>query len=432
MRIGLGTLLILIIVASSVPYIHSADYTPTSLTVAIYTDGVIGIEYNVEVDILAAKVTIPLFTSSFPDLLVVNQDGLPLVMTPIDSSVIIDTLGASKITITYSTQELTSKVGNLWAFNVTSPTNLVVTLPSGATIVSMSQMPLDVSIVDGRTQVMMPPGDDSISYVISGVGTKEHAKSVIIDAEESLTTIKAKGVLTTEADGLLAQANTAFNLGDYLKTEQLATQAKSSALDAEIQAQAANLAIQRATTAIQTARNEGRNSNLAVADVLVANAQSSYIAGDYTNAKTSADRAHDTAIKSESVSNNFLLVTVGIVALLAITGGAIIYKRRGKKLSPPHPLAKEGDTSHVELDMIFQKNPGLRVDDKEVLRFLTEHGGEAFANEIRDRFDIPRTSAWRMIRRLIDAGIVNERKIGGQSLIYIDKKYRRESTREGH
>jgi len=431
MRIDLGTLLVLIIVSSAVPYLHSADYSPTSLTATIYVDGVIGVEYNVEVDIMAVKVTIPLFTSSFLDLLVVNQNGLPLVMTPIDSSVIIDTLGASKITITYSTQELTSKVGNLWAFNVTSPANLVVTLPSGATIVSMSQMPLDVSTVGGRTQVTMPPGDDSISYVISGVGTKEHAKSVIIDAEESLKTIKAKGVLTTEADGLLAQANTAFNLGDYLKTEQLATQAKASALDAEIQAQAANLSIQRATTAIQTAKNEGRNSNLAVADVLVANAQSSYIVGDYTKAKTSADQAYDAAVNSQSVSNNLLLITVGIVALV-ITGGMIIYKRSGRKLPPPQPLPKEIDDAHVDLDMIFQKSPGLRVDDKEVLRFLTERGGEAFANEIRDRFDIPRTSAWRMIRRLIDTGIVEERKIGGQSLIYIVKKYRRENAREEH
>lgn len=426
MRIGLGTFLVLIIVSLSVPYIHSADYTPTSLTATIYVDGVIGVEYNVEVDIMAVKVTIPLFSSSFTDLLVVNQNGFPLVMTQIDSSVIIDTLGSSKITITYSTQELTSKVGNFWTFNVTSPTNLVVTLPSGATIVSMSQMPLDVSTVDGRTQVTMPPGDDSISYVISGVGTKEHAKSVIIDAEKSLTTIKAKGVLTTEADNLLAQANTAFNSGDYLKTEQLAGQAKSSALDAEIQAQAANLAIQRATTAIQTAKNEGRNSNTAVADALVANAQSSYTVGDYAKAKTSADQAYDTAVNSQSVSNNFLLITVGIVAILAITGGVIIYKRRGKKLPPPQPLPKEMDDSHVDLDLIFQKNPGLRIDDKEVLRFLTEHSGEAFANEIRDRFEIPRTSAWRMIRRLIDAGIVEERKIGGQSLIYIVKKYRKE------
>ena len=94
-------------------------------------------------------------------------------------------------------------------------------------------------------------------------------------------------------------------------------------------------------------------------------------------------------------------------------------------MTPPQPLPKESDDVYIDLDMIFQKNPSLRVDDKEVLRFLSEHGGEAFANEIRDRFDIPRTSAWRMIRRLIDSGIVEEKKIGGQSLIYIVKKYGR-------
>ena len=425
MRIGLGALLVLILVSSSVPNLLSADYTPNSLSATIYVDGVVGIEYNVEVDIMAVKVTIPLVSSTFSDLLVVNQNGLPLVTTQIDSSVIIDTLGASKLALTYSTQELTSKFGTFWTFNVTSPTDLVVMLPSGATIVSMSQMPLDVSTVDGRTQVMMPPGDDSISYVISTLSTKEHAKLVIMNAQESISTIKVKGVLTAEADELLARANTAFNMGDYLKAEQLATQAKSSAHDVDLQALAANIAIQRASTAIQMAKNEGRNSNIAAADILLVNAQSSLIAGDYAKTKISADQAYDAAFNSKSVTDNSFLIGAASVALLVLTAGVILYMRSVRKVPPPQPLPKKSNDALVELDMIFQKNPGLRVDDKEVLRFLSEHGGEAFANEIRDRFGIPRTSAWRMIRRLMDAGIVEERKIGGQSLIYIVKKYRK-------
>ena len=65
------------------------------------------------------------------------------------------------------------------------------------------------------------------------------------------------------------------------------------------------------------------------------------------------------------------------------------------------------------------------MDDREVLKYLAENDGEAFAFDIRDRFDIPRTSAWRMIQRLQRYEVVDERKIGGQSLISIKEQYRR-------
>jgi len=61
-----------------------------------------------------------------------------------------------------------------------------------------------------------------------------------------------------------------------------------------------------------------------------------------------------------------------------------------------------------------------------VLKYLAEYGGEAFANEIRERFDLPRTSGWRLIRRLERYEIVEERKLGGQSLISIKPEYRRQ------
>ena len=99
---------------------------------------------------------------------------------------------------------------------------------------------------------------------------------------------------------------------------------------------------------------------------------------------------------------------------------------RGKSEPKSSPQKSKEIEGAVNLDAIFSKNSDLRVDDKEVIRFLSERGGEAFANEIRDRFDIPRTTAWRMIRRLIGMGIVEEKKIGGQSLIFIVKKYRGE------
>jgi uncharacterized membrane protein len=60
----------------------------------------------------------------------------------------------------------------------------------------------------------------------------------------------------------------------------------------------------------------------------------------------------------------------------------------------------------------------LRNEEVEVLRFLKERGGRVLESELRERFpDIPRTSMWRLIRRLEKQGIVRVRKVGLQNLV---------------
>ncbi len=428
-RITLVAVMLLCLLPVSVAF--SADYTPVSLTATVYVDGIVGVEYVVDVNPTQARVTVPLFGSTFSDLLIVNTEGLPLVSTQSGSPVSVDTLGAARMTATYTTQDLTSKAGIIWTLNVTSPTNLIINLPVGSTIVSLNQIPLDVRTVDGHPYIVLPAADNSVSYVLSAVGTKEHSQAIIQDAESAIAATKAKGISTMSADTLIAQAKAAFDSSEYLMAEQLATQAKGAALDAELQSQAAGFAMQRANDAIQTATNEGRTSGLAAAQSLVQNARAYYASGDYTKAKTTADQAYDAAIASKGSDNTLLMM--GVAVLVVAGAGVVFYMRREGKMGGKGPVKTKAaptpplgtvDEGPVNINAIFSKNPDLRVDDKEVVRFLTERGGEAFANEIRDRFEIPRTSAWRMIRRLMGMGVVEERKIGGQSLIHIVKKYR--------
>ena len=153
-------------------------------------------------------------------------------------------------------------------------------------------------------------------------------------------------------------------------------------------------------------------------------ARSSFNSGDYTKSVSFADQAAQTAANSSAGDNLFLVgAGVVVVGLAAI----ILMRLRGNTGTKPSSPKRKEVGGVVNLEVVFNKNSDLRVDDKEVIRFLSERGGEAFANEIRDRFDIPRTTAWRMIRRLIGMGIVEEKKIGGQSLIFIVKKYRGET-----
>ncbi|RLI29372.1 MAG: hypothetical protein DRO46_02745 [Candidatus Hecatellales archaeon] len=61
----------------------------------------------------------------------------------------------------------------------------------------------------------------------------------------------------------------------------------------------------------------------------------------------------------------------------------------------------------------------LRPDDRELLGFLVESGGQAFEAEIRSHFRLPKTTVWRMIKRLEREGLVEVSKVGGQNLVKI-------------
>jgi uncharacterized membrane protein len=59
----------------------------------------------------------------------------------------------------------------------------------------------------------------------------------------------------------------------------------------------------------------------------------------------------------------------------------------------------------------------LRPDDVQVLNFIQEKGGKVLEPEIRMRFALPKTSAWRQIKRLERMGYVRVTKIGSQNQI---------------
>lgn len=91
-----------------------------------------------------------------------------------------------------------------------------------------------------------------------------------------------------------------------------------------------------------------------------------------------------------------------LLATLAVMGGlmaAFLWRRRPRRVVSPDLLE------------------GLRPDDLEVLRYLAERSGSAWESELRDRFLLPKTSMWRLVRRLERRGLVHVRRVGGQNLV---------------
>jgi len=90
-------------------------------------------------------------------------------------------------------------------------------------------------------------------------------------------------------------------------------------------------------------------------------------------------------------------------ALAVAVAGVLLFlrRRRGARIDP--------------------NNSGLRPDDIKVIGFIAEKGGKVLEPEIRMRFALPKTSAWRQIKRLERLGYVKVTKIGSQNQVELLK-----------
>ncbi|HEX2230985.1 MAG TPA: hypothetical protein VHG34_02240, partial [Nitrososphaeraceae archaeon] len=71
-----------------------------------------------------------------------------------------------------------------------------------------------------------------------------------------------------------------------------------------------------------------------------------------------------------------------------------------------------------KITKIIEENPHLKIEDQQVLRFLAQNQGAAFESEIRSHFQqLPKTTIWRLVKRLEREELIELRKIAGQNLI---------------
>ena len=422
-RRGFTTLVLMLIIAFN-PVLANGQlhYTPSELSIKVYAYGYATVDYLVDVDPTRPRVNVTLFGSLYIDTLVEDQDGLILGYSPAEGGLSIDTLGSISAHVSYSTQDLTDKSGQIWTFAVNAPVDTSIILPEGSIIVSFSSLPLSMSDLGENLLLTMPAGEIEVSYKIGVAGTRERAVAVINDAEATIDVIKEEAIIVDEAEALLQQAQEALDVEFYAEAEQLAEDAKDSALETQAQAISASTEIDEAGGAIDVASDAGRTVGLDEARDLLQQAEDAYDAGDYAGGEGLAGEAR-TAAAEATKEGELPLVWIGAAALLvALAAGAFLLSRRGGAERVVDAPAR------FDLDRLFEEHSHLRLDDKEVLRFLAESGGEVFAAELRERFNVPRTSLWRMIRRLEKEEVVDVATIGGQSLVKISQNYRAEGS----
>ncbi|HJT47722.1 MAG TPA: hypothetical protein VJ729_06030, partial [Nitrososphaeraceae archaeon] len=220
--------------------------------------------------------------------------------------------------------------------------------------------PTNLQVVDGQSLISFSSGPTDINYVFGVLGTSQTATLAIQKAQDFINTVNSEGIKTPLASEKLDEANTAFNQGRYSDSEALANDAK-------------NLAVQEQQTAL--------------------------------------------SIPKPSTDNNTTPILIAGGAAAAATTVFIILRKSKTAKEVPIPQIPKSDYIPPDKETIFRLKPELRQEDKDIVAFVSEKGGQVFESELRKKFLLPRTTMWRAVKRLEREGVVEIEKVDQQNLI---------------
>lgn len=292
----MGTLLLLFASHfSSTLVLASTPATSESLTLTTYLDGFVLVNHELNLNQTFPSVNVTLLGTAYEEMLVVDEQNLPLDFTIVDGEAVIYSLNASQIKISYFTPDLTSKTGKYWTLIVQVPASTAVILPENASIISLNCVPELIESSNNQVTLVMPNGTIEITYI----------------TEHSLNQ--------------KTQNNTPWPL---------------------------------------------------IAALLF-----------------------------------FPIITFIAVAL---------WFMKRKRTPPSHPKEPENE---VDVAKLFEKEKYLRPEEVQVIHLLAGKNGTAFEAELYENLDLPRTTTWRLLKRLEKMQIVDIRKHRRQNVVTIRKKY---------
>jgi len=174
----------LVLIALSVP-IQQSFASSRTLDFTIYQDGSTHVFYELDADPLELEITVELFGEMIENITIIDEDGF-LLSNEIDHNlVVIETFGASHISIDYDTQDLVSKTGKIWSFSVDAPVQYSLLTPKDSVIIEMSNFPLSMQVDNEQSNLTLPPGQTNISYYISTLASAQPTQPIPEDAADN-------------------------------------------------------------------------------------------------------------------------------------------------------------------------------------------------------------------------------------------------------
>jgi len=369
----------------------------------------------------------------------------------------INTQNESQVRVTYQTPDLVNKQEREWSFLIDSAFPFTVKLPNDAVVTNLGeQSPSLIRKLGGQNLLSFDKGKISIDYVIGYAGTREQATISINSAELDLTKTanEHNGINLNEVKRILQSAKIALNQSNFIDAERLANNASDISGVITQSFETSKDMISNATAKIENV--QGTNIDTAQASEFISKSNIEFSQGNYPKALEYATLAINSLdnTKQEILSSNTSIFIFILLIPIATLVGIYIYRKYNRKNKSQlrssttikeTPLNSEmsadtlGENNFIDLkssmkehknndnsvqsdlhkliaDSITQKK-NLKPEEKEILFYICDNEGAAFEGEIRNKFILPKTSLWRLIKRLEREDMIEVTKIGGQNLI---------------
>ena len=299
----------MIIVAAVMP-IQPSFSSPRALDLIIYPDGSTHVSADIDVDPLVTDYELKLFGNTIDNFVVVGESGFLLTTDVIGDSALIETFGSSVITVEYDIHDLVSKQGRVWTFSLDAPSDFTLLLPKNSAIVGMTNLPINMEIINDQNQLTLSAGDTEIDYLFS-------TTTLIPDSIDSIIPIP---------------------------------------------------------------------------------------------------------------NFDYILYVIGGIAVAIVIGIIVIRtKQKTVKLIQVQDITQtKQKTETIDAETIFKLKPDLREDDKEIVKFISNNGGQALESDLRKKFLQPRTTMWRAVKRLERNGVIEIEKKDLQNLVKLRKNMEEE------
>ena len=454
------SILLIFLSGANFNIVHSqVQYQVNSIFIGILSNGDSIVQYDLRLKTNASEITLPLMGGNINEILVRNYLSKYLVYSFNSSTneIKINTQNESQVRVTYQTPDLVNKQEREWSFLIDSAFPFTVKLPNDAVVTNLGeQSPSLIRKLGGQNLLSFDKGKISIDYVIGFAGTREQAIISINSAELDLTKAASEhnGINLDEVKRIIQAAKIALNQSNFIDAERLANNASDISAVITESFETSKDMISNASAKIENV--QGTNIDTAQASEFLSKSNIEFSQGNYPKALEYATLAINSLdnTKQEILSLNTSTFSLILLIPIAASVGIYMFKKYRRKnnsqsqssttiretqlnshLSPDtfsennfieqesytkeHKNNDNSNQSYLHkliADIIRQKR-NLKPEEKDILFYLSDNEGAAFEGEIRNRFILPKTSLWRLIKRLEREDMIEVTKIGGQNLI---------------
>jgi hypothetical protein len=434
------------------------QYQVNSVFIGILSNGDSIVQYDLRLKSNTSEITLPLIGGNINEILVRNYLSKYLAYTfnSVSNEIKINSQNESQIRITYQTPDLVNKQEREWSFLIDSAFPFTVKLPNDAVVTNLGeQSPSLIRKLGGQNLLSFDKGRISIDYVIGYAGTREQATISINSAELDLAKAETEhlGINLGSVKDILLNAKTALNQSNFIDAERLATNASDLSSTITESFGVSKDMMSNATRKIEEFQD--MNVDTSQASEFVSKSNIEFSQGNYPKAIEYATLALN-SLDVPRQEQPFLYSSILYLLLipLAVAVGFFILRKYKRKFNPQmqdtvnknDPYNSDNqDNIYKENSFIEQQSPGeeqtnievtpeksnlqnfvsdairqkgnLKPEEKDILLYISEKEGAAFEGEIRSKFILPKTSLWRLIKRLERENLIEVTKIGGQNLI---------------